>query len=155
MIHENPDVQRFVEVTMAEGVPGGLRLLNQRVPHRYTALYALRGGVLKNLFLYDKAGEARPEFLEEVPIGDSFCQFVLRDGCFLTSDTGSDHRLDGHAYQGVLRAYHGVPLVGDDGELFGTLCHFDARECDLSEDEFQYLQKVTRLLPACLPKVAR
>jgi hypothetical protein len=43
--------------------------------------------------LYDKAGEVRPDFLAEVPFETSFCQFVIRDGYFTTSDSAVDLRL--------------------------------------------------------------
>jgi len=52
------------------------------VPHRYTVVYQLDQETLRNVELVDKAGEITPDFLAEVPGGDSFCQFVLRDGGF-------------------------------------------------------------------------
>lgn len=60
---------------------------------------------------------------------------MLRDGFFVTSDTSADPRLDGHVYQGVIQAYHGVPLLDDRGELFGTLCHFDTDSYGLPDEE--------------------
>lgn len=137
-----------------EGLAGGLRFLNARVPHRYTAAYRVQQDTLVNLDLVDKAGELRPEFLASVPFGDSFCQFVLRDGGFRTECTAQDGRLDGHRYQGVLGAYHGVPLVDDRGELFGTLCHFDTAERTLSDEEFAFLQKAARLMSAVVTRQA-
>lgn len=68
---------------------------------------------------------ARLEFLEAVPLGISFCQFVLRDGVLLTSNSAHDDRLEGHPYRGVMVAYHGVPIPSPEGGLLGTLCHFD------------------------------
>lgn len=127
--------------------PPGLDFLNARVPHRYTGIYALVDGVLHNLHLHDKLGEMRPEFLATVPLQDSFCQFVLRDGVFATSDSGTDRRLDGHKYQGALLAYHGVPLLDDQGQLFGTLCHFDTAAHGLSDDELAFMREAARELP--------
>ena len=127
-----------------------LEFLNARVPHRYTGIYRLADGQLHNLDLHDKQGEVRPDFLAIVPFEDSFCQFVLRDGVFLSDDTGTDRRLDGHKYQGALLAYHGVPLLDNRGELFGTLCHFDTVSHGLSEDELSVMQQAARMLPAYL-----
>ncbi|MDI3381886.1 guanylate cyclase [Xenophilus aerolatus] len=137
-----------------EGLAGGLRFLNARVPHRYTAAYRVHQDTLVNLDLFDKAGEVRPEFLASVPFEDSFCQFVLRDGQFRTECTAQDARLDGHRYQGVMGAYHGVPLVDDHGGLFGTLCHFDTAERTLSDEEFAFLQKAARLMSAVVTRHA-
>lgn len=39
-----------------------------------------------------------------VALADSFCQYVLRDGVFLTGNSADAHWLDGHKYQGR----HGV-----------------------------------------------
>lgn len=135
-----------------EGLAGGLRFLNARVPHRYTAAYRVQQDTLVNLDLYDKAGEVRPEFLASVPFEDSFCQFVLRDGEFRTGCSAQDARLDGHRYQGVMGAYHGVPLVDDHGGLFGTLCHFDTDDRPLPDEEFVFLQKAARLMSAVVTR---
>lgn len=143
-------VQRFREACDARGLTAALAEFNARVPHRYTAVYRLEGALLRNVELVDKAGEARPEFLAAVPMGVSFCQFVLRDGVFLTSNSADDDRLNGHPYKGVMVAYHGVPIPAADGGLFGTLCHFDVREQPLSDEEFQNLHGIAYVLSAYL-----
>lgn len=130
--------------------PAGLNILNARVPHRYTAIYELADGHLRNLFLHDKLGEVVPEFLQTVPFEDSFCQFVLRDGVFATSDSGKDGRLAGHKYQGVMVSYHGVPLLDNRSELFGTLCHFDVLSHGLADSELSFMHRAARELPAYL-----
>jgi GAF domain-containing protein len=131
--------------------PAALDFLNLRVPHRFSAVYELAGDHLRNLFLYDKQGEVVPEFLKLVPFEHSFCQFVLRDGMFLTDNSATDRRLEGHPYQGVMQSYHGVPLMDNRGELFGTLCHFDVASHGLSNEEFELLNLAARELPRHLP----
>ncbi len=128
------------------GIAGGLKFLNERIEHRYTAVYRLHDARLKNIGLYDKAGEVRPEYLAEVPLDVSFCQFVLRDGSFLTRNSGQDGRLDGHPYQGVMVAYHGVPVSDERGQLVGTLCHFDLVERNLSDENYLLLQQAAGVL---------
>lgn len=146
MFYGVPELESFREVVVRDGVDVAVRFLNLRVPHRYTAIYQLRVGVLKNVALYDKLGEHDASALAEVPLVDSFCQFTLRDGEFATRDSRHDARLDGHPAQGTMLAYHAVPLLGNRGDLFGTLCHFDWVEQALSDDEFRYLQRVARVL---------
>lgn len=128
------------------GIDGGLKFLNERIDHRYTAVYRLQDARLRNLGLYDKAGEMRPEYLAEVPLDVSFCQFVLRDGSFTTGNSAEDDRLDGHPYKGVMMAYHGVPVSDARGRLMGTLCHFDLVERGLSDDNFLLMQQAAGVL---------
>lgn len=149
------ELAEFDAACRRQGVDAALTQLNRRVPHRYTAIYELAAGLLKNRHLIDKEGEASPEFLLEVPLADSFCQFVLRDGSFLTNDSASDERLNGHPYQGVMVSYHGVPILDDSGELFGSLCHFDVQSQPLSDDEFELLQRVARVVPGYVKRSAR
>lgn len=138
----------FTEALELQGVEAALAVLNTRVAHRYTAIYQLDGNVLRNLFLYDKAGETLPQHLAAVDMGMSFCQFVLRDGAFLTDNSAFDSRLDGHPYKGVMVAYHGVPMTSAEGDLVGTLCHFDVEPRGLTSGEFECLQTAAQLLPA-------
>lgn len=130
----------------SEGPQAAIAFLNAGVPHRYAAAYQLTNGILHNVLLVDKAGEVTPEHLMSVPLGTSFCQFVIRDGLFRTQDSGSDVRLAGHPYQGVMQSYHGVPLLGADGEVRGTLCHFDVVSLPISDDEFALLQSAAQMV---------
>ena len=139
-----PEVQAVLALCDQQGLGAALAELNRRVAHRYTALYRLDGEYLQNIELYDKASEQRPDFLAKVPLSHSFCQYVLRDGSFLTSDSGADDRLDGHPYKGVMVSYHGVPVVNEEGGLVGSLCHFDIEAQPLADDEFRRLQAVGR-----------
>ena len=129
-----------------EGLEAAIAALNASVPHRYTGVYRLHGDALFNVCLYDKQGAVRPEELAVVQLGDSFCQFVLRDGSFLVADTAEDARLQGHRYQGVVVAYHGVPVADNAGGLYGTLCHFDLVGHDLPQGHFELLEAAGKML---------
>ncbi|SDP87865.1 hypothetical protein SAMN05216303_108218 [Rhodoferax sp. OV413] len=144
-------LEGLTATVQTDGAAAAIRYLNDGVAHRFTGLYLLENGVMRNLLLYDKAGEIRPTYLAEVPLETSFCQFVLRDGVFTTSDSALDSRLDGHPYQGVMVSYHGVPWQTSNGEIGGTLCHFDLLPLDISDTEFALLQMAAQLLPAHLP----
>lgn len=145
------DIRFFSSLLAGDGPQVALAYLNEAVAHRYTAVYRLEGGTLTNVFLHDKKGEVRPEFLAVVAFDDSFCQFVLRDGAFRTDDSAREPMLDGHPYQGVMVSYHGAPLIDAGGELLGTVCHFDVVSHPLVDPEFELLCKAARLLPAYLP----
>lgn len=134
------------ETLRASGLYSALQLLNARVPHRFTAVYQLNGDLMRNIAIVDKAGAVVPENLLTVPLGSSFCQFVLRDGFFrLQGD--ADERLNGHPYQGVVESYVGVPLTSAGGALIGTFCHFDFPALPISDEEFCFMQQVAHELP--------
>jgi GAF domain-containing protein len=143
------DVDTFRSALVLEGGPAALAFLNAGVAHRYSAVYRIDDGRLKNVLLHDKQGEVRPDFLAEVPFASSFCQFVIRDGHFTTTDSATDPRLDGHPYQGVMVSYHGVPILLG-GEIAGTLCHFDLVAHPLPDDEFDLLRKAAGTSPGFL-----
>jgi GAF domain-containing protein len=133
------------------GLHSGLAYLNSRVEHRFTAVYRLEKLMMRKIDLIDKAPDhLDTSGLQTVPLGDSFCQFALREGFFRTAKTTGMDDLKGHPYQGVIESYVGLPLVKVQGEVFGTLCHFDFAERPLSDDEFTFLQRVARLLPRYL-----
>ncbi|MFT4192918.1 MAG: hypothetical protein QM617_15505 [Comamonas sp.] len=55
----------------------------------------------------------------------------------------------GNKHRGVVMSYVGVPVPsGVDGELFGTLCHFDAVAHDISPEDFGFFKNAGLLLPA-------
>lgn len=85
-----------------------------------------------------------------MPLKDSFCQFVLRDGLFLTQDSGSDPRLASHPYSGIVGCYVGVPIRNREEKLAGTLCHFDLDSHEIDDDEYLLLDRAARLMPAFL-----
>jgi GAF domain-containing protein len=124
------------------GLEAGLKFLNARSAYRYTAIYRLEGAMMRNIYLYDRLGEAVSDFAK-VPLEESFCQFVMAGGVFCTGDSGQDARLRDHPYQGVLNAYFGLPLSRKPGTLYGTFCHFDFRPQVIEDSEIEFLQSVT------------
>lgn len=151
----NSSILQGYQLSLETQGPAGLAFLNARVPHRYTGVFRLHEGALRNMFLHDKLGEIVPEFLQVVPLCDSFCQFTLRDGLFTTQDSAADPRLDGHKYKGVLLSYIGLPLLDSRGELYGTMCHFDAQALELDDNEFEIFRAAAQLLPAYLDQPVR
>lgn len=146
---QSPTLQEYRLLLETQG-PAGLAFLNARVAHRYTGIFRLHQGALHNTFLHDKQGEIVPEFLQVVPLADSFCHLTIRDGVFKTSDSTHECDLDGHKYQGVLRSYVGLPLVDSRGGLYGTICHFDEQALGLPDEEFEIFHQAAKLLPGYL-----
>ena len=145
----NSTLSTLENLLRTDGLHAALTFLNERVPHRFTAIYRLDDSMLRVVDMVDKEGLNDME-LEAVPLGDSFCQFTLRDGSFLTASSGADKRLDGHPYQGVVQSYVGLPLTGADGQLFGTFCHFDIAGRPVNDDEYAFLTQAAGVLPPFL-----
>ena len=140
-----------VEKALAQaGLAGALGILNRRVPHRFTAVYRLFGQDLHNIATVDKHPHLAALDLKVVSLKDSFCQFVLRDSLFLSRETGSDARLAGHPYSGIVGSYGGVRIEDREGKLVGTLCHFDLDAHDVTDDEYLLLASAAALMPAFL-----
>ncbi len=144
------ELDDFQTVIDAGGLDAALAYLNSRTDFRYTAIYRLQGGMMRNICLFDRRGEDVSN-LTEVPLGDSFCQFVIRDDGFRTANSADDARLDGHVYQGVLNSYFGLPLSSQPGTIYGTLCHFDFDPKQIADSEVPFLESVRPLLMARLP----
>lgn len=150
----NQALDQLISILQRRGFKGGLQWLNDRVPHRWTAIYRLDSAVVVNQFIVDKLKMTDLGSLAALPLKDSFCQFAMRDGEFVKHDTGQDDdpRLVGHVYRGVVNSYVGLPLMVSPYSLYGTLCHFDTAPQVISDDEFAFLQKAARLLPTYLAR---
>lgn len=134
----------------SSGVEEALAWLNSGVPHRFSAIYRFEGALLRNEFLVDKKSAARPEYLLAVPFEVSFCRFALRDGSFRTDNSAVDERLRGHPYRGIVVSYHSVPLMAQEGDLWGTISHFDTEAIHLDDEEFELLKAAALELSAFL-----
>jgi GAF domain-containing protein len=135
----------------AGGLKGGLEFLNARVPHRFTALYKFERDSFKLMAFVDKMNQAVPDLFVSVPFDDSFCQYSVGLGEFVTTDAMGDKRLDGHIHQATVASYVGLPLTLPPDGLYGTFCHLDLVAQQVSDDEFAFLQKAALVLARNLP----
>lgn len=138
------------------GMVAALKVLNEHVPQRYSALYWLApDGRLVNIALVDKLDEPCPGYLASVPYEDTFCQFTIKHGQFRTSNSAVDERLQGNPYQGVINSYHSVPVISTTGQVLGTICHFDPAASSLPDEEFELLRLAARAFPEYLHRFER
>jgi GAF domain-containing protein len=150
MLHATSSYERLKLVLRSQGIDAALAWLNGRTPYRFTATYAIHSQTMRNTHFFDRVGGFDLGALREVPLMDSFCQYVVREGRFATIDSAADARLDGHPYQGVVASYVGLPVVNDAGVLVGTFCHWDLAPHPSDDRDFEFLQSATRLLSAHL-----
>ena len=133
------DTESLRNTLVTGGLRGALEWLNARTTYRYTGVYRLEDKAMRMVAMFDRNGEDATA-LTVIPFGDSFCQFVMRDGVFNTTHAAEDSRLDGHVYRDIVASYFGLPLASSPGEFYGTLCHFDVvpKVVDDAEIEFLY-----------------
>lgn len=142
----NP-LKELETVLTESGLHAGLVFLNARVAHRCTSVYRLDNSVLRLVELIDKIDDKSSSGPPDVPLTDSFCQFVVNNGPLLVVNAKSDARVIASPYRGPVVSYVGLPLTRGPGELFGTFCHYDFCEQPLPEEEYLFLHEAAQLLP--------
>jgi len=111
-----------------------MRSLNALSRYRFTAIFGFDGDFLRNVCLVDKEDSAVKSCADQ-NITESYCIFVKRSGePFSVEHALRDERVDQHPKQRSYQCYYGIPLVGQDGKLLGTVCHFDKDVVPLSGD---------------------
>ena len=139
-----PDHLRYLLQSLQ--INEALRELNATTAYRFTAVYRFTPSGAANLAIFDRESDA-PESLLVVPEGASYCG-IVRDSrdAFLVTRSLEDGRIVKHPAREAVQSYCGVPLVGEDGEVFGSLCHFDFEPRIVSEDVTDLMAEVSRYL---------
>lgn len=114
------------EATLHRSGPrAALAYLVSLTNYRFIGIFRFSGGMANAAIHYDREN---PEIshLDAVPESATYCCFV-RDGrgSFTTVDALEDPRLAEHLARATVRAYCGVPVMDAEGQLLGTLCHYD------------------------------
>ena len=129
-----------------EGPRAALIFLNGLTSHRFSALYQFAGEALRNLYFFDRENP-EIETLEEIPVTASYCVFVRNSGAmFHTSDALRDERVRDHPKQEQIRAYCGVPVLDQNGKLFGSICHFNVTPAVILDVDVALMEAAGRLL---------
>ncbi|MBX0290247.1 GAF domain-containing protein [Hymenobacter sp. HSC-4F20] len=139
-----PTLDAFVQVLRQQGVHAALGYLNRYTPHRYTGIYRFCGGFSRNVVLFDRY---KPQVRqgEDVPLAEAFCSLVGRQQAPLQL---VDATLDPRARQvnTLVVSYCGVPIRDEQGQLYGTLCHYDLELCQEMIQHVPLLETVAPLL---------
>ena len=59
---------------------------------------------------------------QRVPWDETMCRRMYDGGSNLVPDVQADPVYADHAFAGIVRAYAGIPITDDEGNIFGTLC---------------------------------
>jgi GAF domain-containing protein len=137
---------RFSSILQASGVREALAFLVGLSDYRFIGIFRFQGGKATAAVHYDKAD---PTALRcaEVPETATYCCFI-RDsgGGFTTADALADERLRDHVAREAVQAYCGVPVMDAEGQMLGTLCHYDVVPRDPEQLDLQLLLQVASAL---------
>ena len=136
----------------SKGIRSALIYLNGLTDHRFTSLYRFNSEMLDNLYFFDRENPEQ-EKTENIPILASYCVFVRQThNTFVTEDSLTDERVRGHPKHHEVQSYCGVPLLDEDGKMFGTNCHFDVLPVEISKDNVKLLEAVGPMINEYLVK---
>lgn len=86
-------VRKLKMILDADGLRGAMRWLNDRVPYRYTAIFAFDGDMLRNICLIDKQDQNITNCSDQ-PITQSYCMYIHRSHEFFSVDEAAlDNRV--------------------------------------------------------------
>lgn len=143
-----------LELTLkSAGLHSALNYLNSRVTYRFTTIYRLENQIFTVVETVDKLSGESKSASEDKPFNDSLCRFPVMHGAFTSSHTGADPRLAGVAYPKNVGSYSGVKLTLENGETFGTLCHYDFAPQSISHIEYHFLELAGKIIMRHLQRV--
>src|SRR5882757_2542955 len=113
---------RFKTTLKADGLRAAMRWLNDRVPYRFTAIFAFDGDMLRNICLIDKENPNITNCSDQ-PITESYCMYVHRSReRFNVEEASLDNRVAVHPKRHSVQCYYGIPLFGAERQMLGTVC---------------------------------
>ncbi|MEJ5988902.1 hypothetical protein WG902_02800 [Ramlibacter sp. PS3R-8] len=144
----SPDISGLPEFKVrlaAGGRRGGLELLNERTPYRFTGVFQFSGEVLKSVELVDKWDKAVVRG-QDVPIATAYCAHLQRTGQSLVVING--HRDDRVPWMknSPIASYCGAVIESPAGDAWGAVCHYDMDPCESNRGEVALLSAAAPFL---------
>lgn len=112
-------------------VAEAMRYMNSLTPFRFTGIYRFDGMSVANVHLFDRQCGFGSDG-SVAPVSSTFCLWINESlSVVQMTDSMTDPRAFGHPKREVVRSYCGGPICGEEGELVGTICHFDYEPRDI------------------------
>ena len=138
--------QRFEKTLDMQGVRAALAYIVSLSEYRFISVFQFRDDKAMAALHFDRE---HPAVLSsaEVPDTATYCCYV-RDsrGVFTTANALLDARLAGHPKRSQVLSYCGVPVMDAEGQLLGTLCHYDVVPRDPEQLDLALLIEVASTL---------
>jgi GAF domain-containing protein len=117
--------REFSDMLRQAGLRPALTYLLGLTDYRYIAIFRSDGDKANAAVYYDRE---HPQVLaiDEVPAAATYCQIAVETRApFSTDHALQDPRLVSHPARQTVQAYCGFPVITPEGEILGTLCHYD------------------------------
>jgi hypothetical protein len=138
------ELHEFSTLLQAQGVHAALEYLNGRTPHRYTGVFRFDGNTLRNEALFDRF-QPNVQEGDDVPMAVTYCSLVGRQEAPLEIlDAARDPQA--REIQTPVISYCGVLIRDEQGQPFGTLCHYDMQRCQERTADVPLLEAAAGLL---------
>lgn len=136
----------FASLLTSDGVRAALYSVLRRSEYRFISVFRFKNGKATSSVHVDRENLGSTQ-AEEVDDTATYCSYVRQSGQpFVTEDARADARTVGHVAKEVIRAYCGIPIFRADGELLGTLCHYDVVPRDPEHLDLELLVQVCSAL---------
>lgn len=135
-------LHKFQDLLQTHGLRAALGELLLETDYRFIAIFRFDGERARSVVFYDREN---PDVTgtDEAPASSTYCCYV-RDtrGAFVTANSLLDERLTGHVKREQVQGYCGVPVMTPEGEILGTLCHYDVVPRDSSQIDLALMCEV-------------
>ncbi len=138
--------RQFNEVLGRSNLRAALAYLLSLTDFRFIALFRRRGDKANAAVFYDRE---QPDllFVDEVPASATYCALAIESRSpFNTGNALQDPRLTTHAAREAVQSYWGLPVMTPEGEILGTLCHYDVVPRDPTQVNLELMVEVASLL---------
>lgn len=136
----------FDRLLASDGPRAALYSLLRRTDYRFISIFRFRDGKATSVVHVDREKLAVVQ-AGEVPDTATYCCYVRdRNGAFVTADAMRDRRTQAHVAREAVRSYCGIPILTPEGELLGTLCHYDFEPRDPAQIDLELLLQAASLL---------
>lgn len=142
---QEADVRVFASILETEGLHPALAFLNSRTPHRCTAVYRNDGHVMSNLAVYDRMDPACERGID-VAVEDAYCSRVGAQGAVFEFRDTRLLPVGEHRPNNPVVCYCGVVISDGAARMWGTLCHYDFKPCEMRKSDTPLLQAVAPLV---------
>lgn len=123
-----------------------LVFLNGLTSFRFSAIIRLADGLQRTVCYYDRE-DPRRDSLPDIVESASYCRYVkMRCDVFTVADSQVEPILNTHPARDEVRAYCGVPLFDRQGNMIGTVCHFNVAPLEILEHDSTLLKAAAELL---------
>ena len=138
--------EAFRQAFESQGLRAALAELLAHTEYRFLGLWRFQDGRAAAAIHVDRED---PDSLRtaEVPDTATYCSFVReQQRPFATVDAGADARLADHPARDTVRSYCGVPIMTSEGEVLGTLCHYDLVPRDFDQINLELMLMVSSFI---------